>query len=106
MAEYIEVLHGSVKEGGGVKCIKRGEIPNCTFTLTYCIVGPKTQKARQKTYPYSLHVPQSLRILGAQPAAVIKCVSSSRPRFFPVNLAGALSRYAFWACVASAFKLL
>ena len=36
MAEYIEVLHGSVKEGGGVKCIKRGEIPYCTFTLTYC----------------------------------------------------------------------
>ena len=38
MAEYIEVLHGSVKEGGGVKCIKGGEIPYCTFTLTYCIV--------------------------------------------------------------------
>ena len=56
MAEYIEVLHGSVKEGGGVKCIKRGEIPYCTFTLTYCIVGPKTQKARQKDIP--VHSPR------------------------------------------------
>ena len=56
MAEYIEVLHGSVKEGGGVKCIKRGEIPYCTFTLTYCIVGPKTQKARQKDIPTPLKV--------------------------------------------------
>ena len=65
MAEYIEVLHGSVKEGGGVKCIKRGEIPYCTFTLTYCIVGPKMQKARQKDIPEHSHAPQTLKVSGS-----------------------------------------
>ena len=64
MAEYIEVLHGSVKEGGGVKCIKRGEIPYCTFTLTYCIVlGPKTQKARQKARQKD--IPTPLKVSGS-----------------------------------------
>ena len=46
MAKYIEVLHGSVKEGGGVKCIKRGEIPYCTFTYTYCFVDAKSKAKR------------------------------------------------------------
>ena len=83
-----------------MKCIKRGEIPYCTFTyLLFC----RRKKQGKKTSVYRfpplsmIAAPDS----GAQPAAVIKCVSSSRPRFFPVNLAGAFSRYAFWACVAA-----
>ena len=46
MTKYFELLHGSVEEGGGVKCIKGGEIPYCTFTYTYCFVDAKSKAKR------------------------------------------------------------
>ena len=83
MTKYFELLHGSVEEGGGVKCIKGGE--STFFRVFKLIVKNQGKKCYTRNSYHSATSSHTVHIL----------YYGNKSRFLPVILAGALSRYAF-----------